>query len=316
MIQYILRRLATAIITVLAAMVLLFIIVQLIPGDFATIVLGPRATPAIVAKYKAKMGLDQPIYVQLGNFLFNTLRGDLGRDVLTHVPVSQLVLNVLPHTFVLAFSSLFFASLIGVPLGIYSAAYRNTVFDKITGVLAISLITVPDFLKAIIFLLIFTVFMRWFPAQGAGEAGDLLDQLWHLILPALALGLAWVGYIARLMRASVLEELTEDHVRTARSKGLSERIVVYKHASRAALIPVITYVGMGFGLLLGGAVLIEIVFHRPGLGFLIYNAIQTRNYPIVQGGLIVAVFAYALVQVIADLSHAFVDPRIREGERL
>jgi len=312
MTQYIIRRLFTALITVVGAMVILFIVIQMIPGDFATNVLGPRASDEIIEKYRAKMGLDKPVYVQLANFLYNTLRGDLGTDVLTHVPVAQLVLNVLPHTFVLAFSALLFASIIGIPLGIYSAAYRNTLFDKASGIVSISLITVPDFLKAIIFLLVFTVFLRWFPAQGAGEPGDILDQLWHLVLPALALGLAWVGYIARLMRASVLEELTTDHVRTARSKGLHERIVIYKHASRAALIPVVTYIGMGFGLLLGGAVLIEIVFHRPGLGFLIYNAIQTRNYPIVQGGLIVAVFAYAMIQVLADLSHAFIDPRIRE----
>lgn len=312
MTQFIIRRFFTALITVIGAMVILFIVIQMIPGDFATNVLGPRASEEIIAKYRAKMGLDQPVYVQLANFLFNTLRGDLGTDVLTHVPVARLVLNVLPHTFVLAFSALLFASVIGIPLGIYSAAYRNTLIDKASGIVSISLITVPDFLKAIIFLLVFTVFLRWFPAQGAGESGDIIDQLWHLILPALALGLAWVGYIARLMRASVLEELTTDHVRTARSKGLNERVVIYKHASRAALIPVVTYIGMGFGLLLGGAVLIEIVFHRPGLGFLIYNAIQTRNYPIVQGGLIVAVFAYAMIQVLADVSHAFIDPRIRE----
>lgn len=316
MTQYIIRRLLTAIVTVLGAMVLLFIIIQLIPGDFATIVLGPRATPEIIAKYNKKMGLDKPIYIQLANFLFNVLRGDLGTDVLSHMPVSTLVLNVLPHTFILAFSSIFMASLIGIPLGIYSAAYRNTLFDKFTAVISISLITVPDFLKAILFLLFFTVFLRWFPARGAGEPGNLVDQLWHLILPALSLALAWVGYIARLMRACVLEELTEDHVRTARSKGLPELVVIYKHASRAALIPLITYIGMGFGLLLGGAVLIEIVFHRPGLGFLIFNAIQTRNYPLVQGGLIVAVFAYTLVQVIADLFHAFIDPRLREGGEL
>lgn len=316
MVQYLIKRLLTAIVTVLGAMTMLFVIIQLIPGDYAVNVLGPRASPEIVESFREKMGLNEPIYVQLGTFLWNAVQGDLGTDVLTHVPVTRLVLNVLPHTFTLAFVSLFFATLIGIPMGIYSAANRNSALDRATGGISIALITVPDFVKGIVFLLIFTVALGWFPAQGAGESGDLLDQLWHLALPALALGLAWVGYIARLMRACVLEELTADHVRTARSKGVTERSVIYKHAARPAMVPMVTYLAMQFGLLLGGAVLIEIIFHRPGLGTLIYDAIQSRNYIVVQGGLIVAVFAYALIQVIADTSHAFIDPRIRESERL
>ncbi len=311
MFTVIIRRLVITIITVIGAMIILFFLIQAMPGDPATVMLGPRATPEIVDEIRARMWLDRPVFIQLGRFLFNVIRGDLGTDVLNYMPVSKLVMNALPHTIILAFSSIFLASIIGIPLGTYAAAYRNSLIDRITGILSISMITVPSFLAGLLMLLIFSVFLNWFPAMGAGEKGNFLSQLYHLVLPAISLALLWVGYLARIMRASVLEELTSDYVRTARSKGLSKARVVYKHVLRGAMIPVIAVIGVGFGNLLGGAVLIEIIFHRPGLGFLIYNAIQSRNYPIVQGGLIVAVFLYSIANLVADLSYGFIDPRLR-----
>lgn len=311
MFQYLIRRSALSILIVFGAMLLLFGFIQLIPGDPATIMLGPRATPELIAEYKQKMGLDQSVIIQFARFISGVFQGDLGTCVLTHRPVSARVIQVLPNSIILAFSSIFVASLFGIPLGIYSAAYRGSIMDRITGFLSISLITIPAFLKGLILLLVFSVILRWFPARGAGEAGNILDQLWHLILPMLAIALGWVGYIARLMRSTTLEELTKDHVRTAKAKGTSQKTTIYKHAARGALIPVIAALGVGFGNLLGGQVLIEIVFHRPGIGSLIYQAITTRNYPVVQGGLIVAVFMYVIVNMIADISHGFLDPRIR-----
>ncbi len=311
MIKYILRRLLITLITVLGAMTILFIIIQFLPGDPATVLLGPRATPEIIKKFRTQMWLDKPIYLQLARFIINILKGDLGTDVLNYMPVSKLVINALPHTIVLAFSSIFIASVIGIPLGTYSAAYRNSLLDRITGLISISMITIPSFLAGILFLLIFAVYFDWFPAMGSGEPGDILSQLWHLILPSLSLALGWIGYIARIMRASVLEEMTEDYVRTAKAKGLKEYVVVFKHILRGALIPVIAVIGVGFGNLLGGAVLVEIIFHRQGLGFLIFNAIQSRNYPIVQGGLIIAVLLYSLANLVADLSYGIIDPRVR-----
>lgn len=308
---FIIRRLLVTVITVLGAMVLLFTILQLIPGDFASVVLGPRATPEIIESFRVRMGLDQPVYVQLFNFIFNAIQGDLGRDVLSHLPVATLVLQVLPHTIILALTSILIASFLGIPLGAYAAAFKGSLIDRILGVLSISAITIPSFLAGLLGLLIFSVYLGWFPAMGAGQAGNIADQLYHLILPAAALALGWIGYIARIMRASMLDELTEDYVRTARSKGLKESVVVFKHALRGALIPVIAVVGVGFGNLLGGAVLIEIIFHRPGLGYLIYTAIRTRNFPIVQGGLIIAVILYSLANLMADLSYGFIDPRVR-----
>lgn len=314
MFSYIIRRLGLVIVTVLGAIILLFILFQFMPGDLATILLGPRASEELVQSYQERMWLDRPVYMQIGRFLFNILRGDLGTDVLNHRPVSWLIMQVLPNTIILAVSAIFIACIIGIPLGVYSAANRGSIIDNLTGILSISMITIPHFLAGLFALLLFCVYLGWFPAMGAGESGDILDQLRHLILPAFALALGWIGYISRLMRATVLEELGEDYVRTARSKGLPERIVLYKHVLRCSLIPVIAVLGVGFGNLMGGAVLIEIVFHRPGLGYLIYNAIQSRNFPVLQGGLIVAVFLYAMANFLADLSYSYIDPRVRGDE--
>jgi len=312
-IVYTVRRLLTAVATVIGAVTLLFLIIRLIPGDPAVVMLGPRASPSMIASMRERMMLDESVHVQLLAFLGNVLRGDLGRDVLNELPVLGMVLDVLPFTIVLAFGSIVVAVLIGVPLGTLAAAYRNSWLDRVTAFVSVAFITVPPFVAGLLLLLLFAVELRWLPVSGGGMRGDVLNQVRHLILPMLALALTWVGYIARLIRSSVLEEITKDHVRTATSKGLSPGRVLFKHVLRGALIPTIAVLGVGFGNLLGGAVLIEIIFNRPGLGFLIFNAIESRNYPVVQGGLVVAVFLYTLANVIADLSYGFVDPRIREA---
>ena len=311
MLVFVSRRLLTTVATVIGAMTVLFVIIRLIPGDPAIVMLGPRASPGMIAEFRERMLLDEPVHVQLGQFLLNLARGDMGRDVLNHLPVSSLVFNVLPHTIVLALLGILVACLIGIPLGTYAAGYRGSLADRVTAVVSVSFITTPPFVAGLLLLLIFSIQLGWFPVSGAGRQGDIASQLRHLVLPVAALAISWIGYIARLVRASVLEELTKDHVRTARSKGLREVRVLYKHVLRGALIPTIAVIGVGFGNLLGGAVLIEIIFNRPGLGFLILNAIETRNYPVVQGGLIVAVFLYALANLLADLSYGIVDPRIR-----
>jgi len=312
-IVYTVRRLLTAGLTVIGAVTLLFVIIRLIPGDPAVVMLGPRASDSMIASMRERMMLDEPVLVQLAAFLGNVLRGDLGRDVLNELPILGMVLDVLPFTIVLAFGSIVLAVLLGVPLGALAAAYRNSWWDRVTAFVSVAFITVPPFVAGLLLLLLFAVELRWLPVSGGGVRGDVLSQLRHLILPVTALALTWVGYIARLIRSSVLEEIGKDHVRTARSKGLAPGRVLFKHVLRGALIPTIAVLGVGFGNLLGGAVLIEIIFNRPGLGFLILNAIESRNYPVVQGGLVVAVFLYTLANVIADLSYGFVDPRIREA---
>ena len=313
MLTFALRRLLTALATVIGAIALLFVIIRLIPGDPAIVMLGPRATPGMIAGMRERMMLDEPFLVQMGAFLFNVARGDLGRDVLNELPIAGMVLDVLPYTITLAVGSLLLAAIIGIPMGAYAAAHRNSPVDRITAFTSVAFITIPPFVAGLLLLLVFSVQLGWFPVSGGGEQGDLVSQARHLVLPVVALALTWVGYIARLIRSSVLEEIGKDHVRTASSKGLSSNRVLFKHVLRGALIPTIAVLGVGFGNLLGGAVLIEIIFGRPGLGFLILNAIESRNYPVVQGGLVVAVFLYAIANLLADLSYGFVDPRIRQA---
>ena len=312
MFAYALNRLALAVAIVLVAMFILFSLIHLVPGDPASIVLGPRATPDLIAAFRERMGLDRPLPVQFVTFLGHTLQGDLGRDVFTDTSVASIVLRELPHTFALAGAGLGWAVLLGIPLGCFSAANRNTWLDRISGVVSVSAIAVPSFVVAIYSLLIFAVWLHWFPALGAGPDGDIVQQLWHLVLPAFALGLGWVGYICRLVRASMLEVLTEHHIRTARAFGIPERRVIYTYALKLAILPTVTLLGSGTGRLLSGAVFIEIVFNRPGVGKLVFEAVGARNYPVVLGTVLVTTICFVLCTLAADLLTAVLDPRVRE----
>jgi peptide/nickel transport system permease protein len=260
------------------------------------------------------MELDQPIPVQLFNFVRRTIQGDLGRDFASNRPVTGLIASALPHTLLLAVTSLGLAVLLGVPLGVYSATRPNTWIDQLTGLLSVSFITLPSYVAGLFLLLFFTVQLNWFPAIGAGEPGDPLDYLHHLVLPTTALAITWVGYLARLVRASVLEVLNANYIRTAFAFGLRERTIFYKYALKNALIPTVAVLGVGLGNLLGGAIFIEVIFTRPGLGRLIYEAISDRNFPIVRGGILVAALLFVLANLLADLSYHYLDPRIQVEE--
>ena len=312
MLVYGLNRLALAALIVLAAMAILVGMIHLVPGDAASIVLGTRATPELVAEFRGRMGLDQPLPMQLAGFVWRALHGDLGRDLFSNLPVTTIIVRELPYTFVLAAAGLGWATLLGIPLGCFSAAYRNTWLDRVMGVAAVSAIAVPSFVVAIYALLIFAVWLRWFPALGAGPEGEPLIQLRYLVLPAFALGLGWVGYICRLVRASMLEVLTENHIRTAHAFGLPERRVIYRYALQIAILPTVTLLGTGMGRLLSGAVFIEIVFNRPGLGKLVLESVNARNYPIVLGAVLVTTIIFVLCTLASDLLAAALDPRLRE----
>jgi peptide/nickel transport system permease protein len=294
-------------------MVILFSMVYLIPGDPATIALGPLATPEMVASFRDRMGLDRPLPVQLWNFFAHAIRGDLGVDVWSERPVRRIIADVMPHTLFLTATGLGWAILVGVPLGCYSARYRNSITDKLTGVLSVGVIAVPSFVVALLLLLVFAVSLRWFPAIGVGEAGNVWDQARHLVLPSIAIGLGWVGYLARLVRASMLEVLGEGHVRTLRAFGLPERTVVFRYALRLAILPTIALLGIGVGRLLSGAVFAEIVFARPGIGKLIFDAVLARNYPIVMGAVLVTTAVFVLCTLLADIVAAWCDPRVRQS---
>ena len=292
-------------------MTLMFFMIHLVPGDPARILLGPRATPEMIADISMRMGLDQPLIIQLMKFLGNILKGDLGMDVISNRPVTSIVFGQLPYTLWLIFSAIFGAMLIGIPLGCYSALHRNTLADRISCVISVTCITAPSFVVALYSLLIFAVTLKWFPSIGAGEKGDFFDQLAHLVLPAFAIGLAWVGYLSRLVRASMLEVMGENHIRTARAYGLTETTIIYRYALKIAILPTVTVIGVGMGFLISAAVLTEIVFARPGLGKLIIESITSRNYPVVMGSVLISTVLFVISTTILDLVNAFLDPRIR-----
>ncbi len=292
-------------------MTLMFFMIHLVPGDPARIMLGPRATPEMIADISMRMGLDQPLVIQLMKFLGSILKGDLGIDVLSSRPVTEIVFGQLPYTLWLIFSAIFGAMLIGIPLGCYSALHRNTLADRVTGVISVACITAPSFVVALYSLLIFAVTLKWFPAIGAGDKGDFFDQVSHLVLPAFAIGVSWVGYLSRLVRASMLEVLGENHIRTARAFGLTEFTIVYRYALKIAILPTVTVIGVGMGFLISAAVLTEVVFARPGIGKLIIESITTRNYPVVMGSVLISTGLFVISTTISDLVNASLDPRIR-----
>jgi peptide/nickel transport system permease protein len=275
--------------------------------------LGPRATPETVAALTERMGLDLPLYQRLLRFLVALAHGDLGVDVIGGRSVSRLVLVALPNTALLAVSAIALAVLIGIPLGCYAATHPGGLGDRVAAFFSVGLIATPSFVVAIFLLLVFSISLHWLPVMGLGRAGDPIDQLAHLVLPSLALAAGWIGYIARLIRSSLLEILGEPYIRTSRAYGIREWKVVYKYALKLACIPTVAVLGVGIGELMGSALFAEIIFNRPGLGSLVYGAILDRNYPIVQGGVFAIVLVFVLVNLLVDLSYAWLDPRLRDS---
>ncbi len=312
-------KLTGAAVAVVGAVLLLLSLTLLIPGDAATVLLGPRATPETVAALKTQMGLDLPLPVRLVHFLSGAVHGDFGIDVMTNRPVATMIADALPNTAMLAVAAMALALAIGIPLGVAGAVRPGSRLDDVIAFISVGFVSAPSFVVSIFLLLVFAVWLRWFPVLGAGEAGDLADQLHHLVLPAMALASGWIGYIARLLRSSLLEVLGEAHIRTMRAYGVPEWKVLFKYAFKPASIPTLAIIGMGVGELLGGAVFAEVIFNRPGLGSLIYTAIGTRNYPVVQGGVLVVVVLFVVTNLTVEFLYAAIDPRIRsrmlEGAR-
>lgn len=311
--SYLIKRLGLSVVIVLCALLTLFLLLHLIPGDPARIALGPRATPEVIARYAAKMHLDQPVLYQFWIYFSNALSGDLGADVFSNRDVTTIVMEALPYTLILAIVSLAWAVIIGIPLGCLSAVKPNSWFDRVTGILSVATIAIPSFLVSIWSLLVFAVMWKILPVIGAGEPDDFWDQVTHLILPAFAVGLGWVGYLARMVRASMLEVMNENYIRAARAFGLKERTVVFRYALKVAILPTITLIGIGFSGLLSGAVFAEIIFTRPGVGKLIYDMVMMRNFPVVQGAVLITIAVYVMITLFADLLVGWLDPRVRDA---
>lgn len=308
---YLLSRLVTTALIVLGAVALLFVLTLIVPGDPAKILLGPRATPEMAAAFTERMGLNRPVPERLALFFWTLLQGDLGTDPVSGRAILPMVLEVLPYTLALTFSAIGLAVLIGIPLGCYAATHPNGWGDRIAATLSVSVIAIPNFVVGIFLLLIFAIWLQWLPVLGTGNEADPLEQAARLVLPALSIALGWIGYLARLTRTSLLEVLGEPYIRTARAYGIGEGRVVFVYALKNASLAIVAVLGLGIGRLLGGAVFAEIIFARPGLGSLLFNAISNRNYPVVQAGVLVVVLLFVVTNLLADLAYAWLDPRIR-----
>jgi len=306
-------RAATGVLTVCGAVALLFALIQFVPGDLASILYGPRATPELRAALAQRMGQDQSVPWQLWRFLSSAARGDFGTDVISGRPILEEILEVLPNTLMLAFAALGLSLLVGVPLGALAAARPGSLADRVLGVFSVVLITTPSFVVALLLLLVFSLSLHLLPVAGAGMAGDWLDQLLHLVLPTTALALGWIGYLARLVRASLLEVLAEHHVRTLRAYGVPEWRILAIYAMRPALIPVVAILGLALGDLIGSALFAEIIFARPGIGTLSYNAVVSRNFAVVQATTLTIVVIYVAANIAVDILSGTLDPRFRRA---
>jgi ABC-type dipeptide/oligopeptide/nickel transport system permease component len=311
MATYIVRRLLLAIPVLLGASFLVFASVRFVPGDPAIAIAGELATPELVARVREEMGLDKPLLVQYGIYLERTLQGDFGRSVRSSLPVAEEISNRLPKTIQLAVLSLLVASAIGIPLGVLSAMRANTWVDGGSMIVALLGVSMPIFWLGLMLMILFSVALpRWLGLPGPILPPTGSGTWQHLVMPVIALAAASMAIQARMTRACMLEVLRADYIRTARAKGLSERVVIYRHALRNALIPIVTIVGLQFGTLLGGAVLTETVFGWPGLGRLLVDSIGYRDYPVIQGTVLVITLGFVLVNLVVDLLYAYLDPRI------
>jgi len=302
--RYIIYRLVLTVFVLLGVSLVVFFMIRLIPGDPADLLADQWATEEDIEKLRRDMGLDKQITVQYLLFMDNLRRGDLGNSVITKVPVAEEIRARLPNTLKLAVIGTMIAVVIGSLAGTIAAVKPYSLFDNVSMILALSGVSTPAFWLGLMLMLFFSVKLGWFPCVGAGTPK-------HLVLPSLTLGLLSAGVIARQSRSSMLQTLQEEYIVTARSKGLHERVVVYRHALKNALIPVVTIVGLQFGRLLGGTVLVESVFSWPGMGRLLVDAIFTRDYPIIQGAVLVFATTFALVNLAVDLLYGALDPRIR-----
>ena len=310
--RYVFLRVVQIVLVMIGVTILCFFMLKVTPGDPATAILGIQASPEEVARLRHDLGLDQPWYVQLGMWVGNLLRGDLGTSYVNKKPVSELILTRLPITLELTFFSMVLASLVAIPAGIISAVRRYSWLDYCLTGFSLFGVSMPSFWFGILLILLFSLTLGWLPASGYMPwSRGIWPHLRSLILPGVALGLFLMGALARFTRASMIETLVQDYVRTARAKGLSQRQVVVGHALRNALIPTVTVLGIQFGALLGGAVIIETVFAFPGVGTMLLTAVNQRDYPVVMGATLFVALLYTLSNLLVDIVYTRLNPRIR-----
>jgi len=309
---YIARRLLATIPVMVFVALFVFLLLHLTPGDPAALIAGDDATPEAIAGIRQKLGLDRPIWEQFGTFVMNLMRGDLGTSIFSGLPVTTLVAQRLEPTIVLAVSTLAVAIVFAVPMGVLAAWKARTAIDRVVMGFSVLGFALPVFLIGYLLIYVFAIQLRWLPVQGYRPLSQGIDQTARsIVLPAFALGMAYMALIARMTRASMLEVLSQDYIRTARAKGVATIVVLLRHALKNAAVPIVTVIGIGLTLLISGVVITETVFNIPGLGRLTVDAILKRDYPIIQGLIIIFAGVKVLVNLLIDISYVFFDPRIR-----
>lgn len=312
MVRYILQRFVGMAVVMFLVVTIVFVIVRVTPGDPAAVMLGPDASAQDIADLRARLGLDQPLVIQYFYYIGQLLKGDLGQSIFLNMPVGAALLDRAEPTFFLTVLSLLIACVIALPVGIYAAYRRGSFIDQTATTVAMLAASIPSFWLGLILMQFFAVRLNLFPVSGYGGPGSsFIDRMYHLILPAFALGLVSSALILRFTRASMLDVLGDDYIRTARAKGLIERRVIMKHALKNALIPILTVIGLTAAVLISGAVVTETVFGLPGVGNLVVSAVLRRDYPVIQGALLVIAGLYVLINFIIDMLYLFVDPRVR-----
>jgi peptide/nickel transport system permease protein len=313
MLSFLVRRLSQTLITLFIVSLISFVLSMILPGDPVLALVGPEgATQEMLEVYRKELGLDQPVYVQYGRWLGRVFHGDFGISIRTRAKVLTLFYQRLPVTVELLVLGVIFAVFLAFPLGIFSSLRPNTWIDTTSTVLAVSGVAMPQFLLAMILILVFSLWLGWLPSSGYIEPWkNLWASIRTLILPAISLGFVVAAEMMRQVRSSMLEVLQDEYVQTARAKGLAEPVVIIKHALRNALIPVVTLLGLRVGRLIGGLVIIEVVFSLPGIGQMLLNAVLFKDMPVLQSGVLLVAFAVTLINLLVDLSYSLIDPRIR-----
>jgi peptide/nickel transport system permease protein len=314
--KYLLRRFLQVLPTLFFVLLTVFLLMKLIPGDPARVLLGPEARAEDIERFKAQLGLDKPLPVQFGIYLKKVVKGDFGKSLIYKQDALSLIWERFPTTLTLSVFALCFAVILGIPLGILAATKQNSFLDLIITILALIGISIPIFWFGMVLIVFFSLSLGWLPAVGLGDINKgVWDLISHLILPSFALGILSIGTITRFTRSNMLEVLRQDYIRTARAKGLRARLILYRHALRNALVPVITVIGLQLGNLLAGAVLTETIFALPGLGKLMVDAIFRRDFLLVQGEVLFIAFVYIFVNFVVDILYAFLNPKIRQSYR-
>ena len=311
MLQYIVKRLLLAIPILVAVVTLVFFVVRMAPGDPAQVILGDSASQESLTALRTELGLDRPILVQYGEFLFSIIKGDLGDSIIRKQSINSMIAEVLPYTIELTLAGVLVGVILGLPLGVFSAVFRNSAADYGVRIMSLLGLSFPAFYSGILLLLAFAVYLGWFPVISDPDMGNMGERLYMLVLPAMNLGLIMMAYVVRSSRSSLLETLGEDYIRTAKAYGLSSKLIRYKYALKNGLIPVVTVTGLAYAYELGGSILVENIFDWPGMGRFMWLSIINNDYPGIMGVTIIFAIICCTINLLVDLVYALIDPKVR-----